>query len=585
MPMKNFTSLDFKPIMIKNIVATLLVVILAASCDKKFNTVGAELLPPDQFPSSKLNYPLTVQHLPTDVVQTNNGLVSQNNGFMAPLQLGVFQNSLYGDTEAAVVSQLLPLSTYYFGDKTDEAEAESFDENEQVQNVWLEIPFFTDQTDNDNDGLIEVYDIDDNDPNSDSDGDGVSDLAERNNGTDPLNPDTDDDGIGDAEDTETANPNANRTLYAIDSLFGTREASFRLEVNRINQYLRDLDPNQNFEVQQPYFSNFDIAAFKETELFNQTISLDFNEVVIDEETRRSPRIRIPLDNAYFQTHFINREGDDAFADPTNFKEFFRGISIEASDFSAPLLMIMNFNAMQLYVSYEYNTDADGTKANKDFILSASGTVKFNTITKTTPIHADLTQVYQDQDAAKIALSGGVGSVATIKLFDDGVDQASLLEEFKQQPWLINEASITLYVDEAAVAQYGLAVPDRLFLYNAASSTPLSDYQLDSSATTELAKIIHGGFLIEEDGVRYYKIRITDHIRNIKNNNSNNALLGLSVMANINNPTMADVLNTAVKLPVESVSLPKSVILVGPGIQDPALLEQRLELELYYTNLN
>jgi hypothetical protein len=583
--MKNFTSLDFKPNMIKNIVATLLVVLLAASCDKKFNTVGAELLPPDQFPSNKVSYPLTVQHLPTDVIQTNNSLVSQNNALIAPLQLGVFQNSLYGDTEAAVVSQLLPLSTYYFGDKTDEAEAESFDENEQVQNVWLEIPFFTDQTDNDNDGLIEVYDIDDNDPNSDSDGDGVSDLAERNNGTDPLNPDTDDDGIGDAEDTETANPNANRTLYAIDSLFGTREASFRLEVNRINQYLRDLDPNQNFEVQQPYFSNFDIAAFKETELFNQTISLDFNEVVIDEETRRSPRIRIPLDNAYFQTHFINREGDDAFADPTNFKEFFRGISIEASDFSAPLLMIMNFNAMQLYVSYEHNTDADGTKANKDFILSASGTVKFNTITKTTPIHADLTQVYQDQDAAKIALSGGVGSVATIKLFDDGVDQASLLEEFKQQPWLINEASITLYVDEAAVAQYGLAVPDRLFLYNAASSTPLSDYQLDSSATTELAKIIHGGFLIEEDGVRYYKIRITDHIRNIKNNNSNNALLGLSVMANINNPTMADVLNTAVKLPVESVSLPKSVILVGPGIQDPALLEQRLELELYYTNLN
>ncbi len=585
MPMKNFTSLDFKPIMIKNIVATLLVVILAASCDKKFNTVGAELLPPDQFPSSKLNYPLTVQHLPTDVVQTNNGLVSQNNGFMAPLQLGVFQNNLYGDTKAAVVSQLLPINTTYFGNITVEAEAESFDENEQVQNVWLEIPFFTDQTDNDNDGLIEVYDIDDNDPNSDSDGDGVSDLAERNNGTDPLNPDTDEDGIGDAEDTETVNPNANRTLYAIDSLFGTREASFRLEVNRINQYLRDLDPNQNFEVQQPYFSNFDIAAFKETELFNQTISLDFNEVVIDEETRRSPRIRIPLDNAYFQTHFINREGDEVFADPIKFKEFFRGISIEASDFSAPLLMILNFNAMQLYVSYEYNTDAEGTKANKEFVLNASGTVKFNTITKTSTAHADLSQVYQDQDAAKIALSGGLGSVATLKLFDDGVDQTSLLEEFKQQPWLINEASITLYVDEAAVAQYGLAVPDRLFLYNAASSTPLSDYQLDSSATPELAKIIHGGFLIEEDGVRYYKIRITDHIRNIKNNNTDNALLGLSVMANINNPTMADVLNTSIKLPVESVSLPKSVILVGPGAQDPALLEQRLELELYYTNLN
>lgn len=584
--MKNFTRLNFNRVMIKNILVVASVVLVVTACDKKFNTVGAELLPQDQYPNSVATYPITLQHLPTDVVQTSN-LVrnSGSNAFITPLQLGDFQNTLYGNTNAAVVSQLTPLSTSFFGTKSVDVEAEEYDEDEQVQDVWLEIPFFTNQTDADNDGLIDTYDIDDSDPNSDTDGDGVSDLVERNAGTDPLNPDTDGDGIGDAEDTESENPNAERTLYSIDSLFGTRTASFRLEVYKINQFLRDLDPDKNFEVQQAYYSNFDLAACKETELYNQTMSLDFNEVVVDDETRLSPRLRIPLNAAYFQSNFIDREGDEIFTDAIKFKDFFRGISVETSDFSAPLLMLLNFNAMQLKISYEYNEDAEGTKATSEFVLNASGTIKFNTFTKTTPSHADLAQLYLNQEAPQIALSGGLGSIATLNLFDDGIDQAGMLDELKDQPWLINEANLTLYVDEAAVSQYGLDVPNRLFLYNALTNSPLSDYTMDTSATANLSKIVHGGFLIEEEGVRYYRIRITDHIRNILNNNTDNVLLGLSIMGELSNPKMSLVPNSSVSVPTESVALPKSVVLVGPGVENPSLLDQRLALELYYTEIN
>ena len=45
-----------------------------------------------------------------------------------------------------------------------------------MNNAWLEIPFFTNQSDADGDGLIDLYDVDDADPNSDSYGDGVSDI-------------------------------------------------------------------------------------------------------------------------------------------------------------------------------------------------------------------------------------------------------------------------------------------------------------------------------------------------------------------------------------------------------------------------
>ena len=158
--------------------------------DKKFNDIGAEVLPTNPFVGKKAYYPVGVKHALVDVVQTNN---------TSPIQLGVREDKLFGNTGAAIVSQL-NLSQYApsFGALSAQSEIDtSFDEAETVNDVWLEIPFFTNQTDADGDGLIAIYDIDDTDPNSDSDGDGVSDIDEKNNVTDPTNPDTDGDGTPD----------------------------------------------------------------------------------------------------------------------------------------------------------------------------------------------------------------------------------------------------------------------------------------------------------------------------------------------------------------------------------------------------
>jgi hypothetical protein len=92
-----------------------------------------------------------------------------------------------------------------------------------LKNVFLDIPFFTNVDDDDNDGVINLYDVDSTDPYSDSDGDGVSDADESNAGQNPLDPDTDGDGIPDGEDTESINPNAGRTLYELDSLLGNQK--------------------------------------------------------------------------------------------------------------------------------------------------------------------------------------------------------------------------------------------------------------------------------------------------------------------------------------------------------------------------
>ncbi len=139
--------------MIKKRTLLFTLVLLIASCEKKFNYIGAEALPTNPFVGKKVYYPVGVKHALVDVVQTNN---------TSPMQLGVREDKLFGNTAATIVSQL-NLSQYApsFGALSAQSEIDdSFDESEMVNDVWLEIPFFTSQTDADGDGLIDIYDID-----------------------------------------------------------------------------------------------------------------------------------------------------------------------------------------------------------------------------------------------------------------------------------------------------------------------------------------------------------------------------------------------------------------------------------------
>lgn len=557
-----------------------------ASCDKKFNDVGAEVLPPNSYVGKRVYYPVGVSQTLLDVVQTNNTPV---------VQLGERQDRLYGNTSAAIVSQLsLSALSPNFGALSAQVEIDdSFDEQETVTDVWLEIPFFTNQTDADGDGLIDVYDIDDTDPNSDSDGDGASDSIERNNGTDPTNPDTDGDGILDGEDPETVHPNPDRMLYEIDSLFGDRSASFDVEVNKLNYFLRQLDPNQNFEQGQAYTTDFPIATYKEELLANQNITLDFNEIVRDDAANLSPRLRVPLSKEAFQRLILDKEGATAFSSVSDWRDYFRAISIETSNFSSPLLMLLDVNNMAIRMAYTYKgKKADTTPVEiedvaAEFLISTAGAIRFNTLTKTTTADAALNSIVTASAPEQLALSGGLGSVATLKLFEDN----ETLEAIKGESWLLNEANLTFYVDKEAVRAYDLSLPERLYVYNANTSEPLVDFSQDATASNTLAKLLYGGFLLEdEDNDRqYYKVRITDHLQNIINNDAANVPLQVALTNVLPNQTlvpMAAVQNTEIgSVPTGTVAAPKSAVFVGPNPSNLDLADLKLQLEIFYTETN
>lgn len=571
--------------MIKKCTLLFTLVLLIASCDKKFNDIGTEALPANMFLGKRTYYPVGVEHALVDVVQTNN---------ISVIQLGEREDKLFGNTAAAIVTQL-NLSEYEpnFGKFSAQIEIDnSFNEQETINDVWLEIPFFTNQIDADGDGLIDIYDIDDTDPNSDSDGDGVSDILEQSNGTDPTNPDTDGDGTIDGEDSETVNPNPDKKLYDIDSLFGDRSASFDIEINKLNYFLRQLDPNQNFEQDQIYNSDFTFDTHKEQQpLASENITLNFNEIARDSDDNLSPRMRVPLNKQIFQQLILDKEGDTELSTLEDWRDFFRSISIETSNFSSPLLMLLDFNSMVIRINYNYKSEvADSNPVEiedvtDEFLINTLGSLRFNTLTKTTVADANLNDIIVADEPAQIALSGGLGAVADIKLFEDN----ELLEDLKSRPWLLNEANLTFHVDKQAVGVYEHALPNRLYLYNANTLAPIIDFSQDGVTTPTMAKIVYGGFLIEEEDKQYYKVRITNHLRNIITNDAVNAPLRVALTNVLPNQTQVSMarVNAAdvTKIPVGSVATPKSSVFIGPNPTNPDLSDLKLQLEIFYTEIN
>jgi len=593
----------------------LFIILSELSCTKEYNSIGTEILKSDTFETSLENIPVFASQKRIQPFKSN-GLTSY--------QLGKINDNIFGKTEASFITQLtLSQPNPYFGKWDSESEINGdsnnikvIEENETVNNVVLEIPFFNNTFDSDGDGVIDLYDVDSNDIYSDSDGDGVSDIVEKSNGTDPLNPDTDGDGINDNEDTESINPNNGATVYDVDSLIGNINASFKIKIEELDYYLRDYDPTNNFESFQKYYSDDHfIKNFSKETLFDDNIEIDTNEIVIyneddpntndvDESTtvkeRLSPRLKIPLDNAFFQDKILNKEGSVDLLNPDNFNLFFKGLIISSYNFSDDLLMILDYSNSKIKINYDYdvyndNGTADDTsddsveKENKDFEILLSGN-QLNLFNKDNYSQEILDNVNNSENLSKGYLKGGEGFMLELDLFTENNGE-NILNEIRSKGWLINEANLTVYVDQTTINSYGgLIEPARLYLYNIEDQTPLIDYFIDNSTGNKESdkKINHDGLLeyqSDKKGLKY-KIRISEHIKNIVRNDSISPKLGLVVTSSIENSQNLDLREnySLSKIPISSAINPLGTVIYGPNPESENF-DKRLRLEIYYTEIN
>ena len=547
-----------------------------ASCDKDFNEIGSDVIGVDHFG--------LIQDTTKTVIAYNQATGSVETSNLPINSLGYYNNPFFGKTRASVVSQV-SLDTVN----------QTIGALPTVTKVELSLPYFS--------HLVST-------------------------------------------DATTSN----RT-YELDSVHGfvTTDSKkvfnkIKLSVYESNYYLRDYDASLGFLDAQKYYSgatsDFDIvknpnrlndetdASQNDAFLYNADEiktykTVDGVEVV---DTRSVPGMRLKLRNQFFQDKLFGSGAAGKFINNNVFKEYFRGLYFKADNASTSpnegSLALLNFKLGKIIITYNVTvTSSTGVETIKEkkFGISLGGSsVNLLENDYTTQYTSGVTSNSNVTSGAyNLYPKGGEGSITVIDLFDKtdikGWDKltgafvagANLisdeLEDIRHpadnKKLLVNEANLTFYVDKTKMA--GAAEPNRIYLYDLNNHLPIIDYYFDNSVAgnTKLNKNIHGGIIeketasstVDKRGIKY-KIRLTNHLRNLISKDSTNVRLGLvvseSIANTLNSKLKIPTFESINKIPTASVMNPLGTVLFGNNIPSGnPNYAKRLKLEIYYTKPN
>lgn len=560
-------------------ILSLFVIVSLVSCDKDFNEIGTDIVGGDN------NHYLGDKSTEYTVQAYNQklGPVATNNLPINPL--GIFSNPAFGTTTANFVTQL-EIASASLNRTFNNVDPTLYQTLPIVDSVILNIPYF-------------------------------SKLK-----------------------TTTTNSSGEIVkTYQLDSIYGTANSKFRLSIHESNYYLRNLDPETQFTEQQVFYNDnqgvennitpgrlnnapLENTAFiknadgRENEAFyfnkKEQITKTKNDDNEDVLARSVPSMRLHLDNNFFLNKIINAPSGQLVNNDV-FKNYFRGLYFKVESLgNSNSLAMMNFAGGTVTVYYREDskvTDAQGVvtfnKVDKSFVMNLTG----NTISlqSNSNENADyITATNSTTEATSLYLKGGQGSMAVIDLFGpdtDGNGIADELEEIRTRGWLINEANLTFYIDKDKMQNSLSVEPNRILLYDLNNKTTLIDYVYDQTTFpgySKQNKYVHGGYVLDGNNKHLsqakdedteivtkkgtkYKIRITDHIKNLIRNDSTNVRLGLVVTETITNVGFTK-LKTPIgiidKIPTMSALNPLGTVLYGShsSVAD----DKRLKLEIYYT---
>ncbi|WP_428223700.1 DUF4270 domain-containing protein [Flavobacterium sp.] len=470
-------------------VALVLTIGTLISCDKDYNTIGSELLGTQTFDflaGEDKSDLVSFENIEASKVQTNNLLVNQ---------LGVYPNEDFGTTEASFVSQLTLAEKGVVFDKTL---------SPSIDSVVLSLPYFSTKLSTDSNG---------------------------------------------------------KSTYRLDSIFTnkkdyytdystTKLPKIKLEVFRNNFALNDFDAN-NPHLGAKYYSDqtnilsqvgeklanvdleFNQAEFEQPKVDANNVLLDIKGKPDNVQARYSPRVRIKLDKDFFSANVLNAPksnlaNDDAFVNNV------RGITLKASQIGVDgALAMLDFKKADVTIYYKQKKAAsdldNAVKDMKTFVLKLSGNSV--NIRPTVPVVKDPSKVY---------LKGGQGSIATLLIKDE------LINELKAKKGLLNDASLYLTVDPSFVAKlsatgsksFNYLNPMRLYLFDYDNKTSLVDYFSDNTTVSSFPKknkVVFGGQLLKVGDKYMYRIRITDHLNRLLTNTTGaykNVKLGLAITEDI-----------------------------------------------------
>ncbi len=507
-------------------IATSLVVVFAfVGCDEDFTEIGGEII----------NNPTDVELREFEVNAYSEKINSIQTNNLSSYFLGVNNHPVYGENTASIITQLnLGSDDPEFGD------------NAVLDSVVLSLPLFsTEET---------------------------------------------------SEDGETIE-------YELDSIYG--QGSFKLSIYETNYFLNTLDPDSDFEGLQKYYS--DQQPQIEQNIIGQPLFQEENfqfsreayvhyEINEDDENDTityAPALRVKLPVEYFQEKIIAQEGSDVLLNNANFQDYFRSLFIKAEqnggEGEQALLNFASENS-RITLYYNYETQEEDDEGNEttvskrgSFNLNIAGANRFNTYTGEFPqsVLDNIAGQSSETGSENLFLKTQEGSMAIVDLFPD----ETVLDELRENNWLINEASLTFYVNQDELN--GAAEPERLYVYDIENNTLLLDYQLDPTANDARPLASRTVFSAplerdeDENGV-FYKIRITQHLTAVLNEDIENVKLGVVITSNINLPNFSAVRNmeNVERVPAASLTNPYGTVLHG---DESSSEDKRLKLRIYYTD--
>ena len=421
----------------------------------------------------------------------------------------------------------------------------------------------------------------------------------------------------------------NITTYTLDSVFGSDPINISLYES--NYFLRDLDPNSNFQDPQYYYANQ--GPIFESNLLQNDLFLEIDDfvpsneghVIITNETAEdgivtidtttiAPGIRVPLSNDYFQEKIVDKEGNPFLSNNNNFKDYFRGIYFKVtSNTDNGNLFIFNPQLANITLYYKFFRPREDISGNpvldddgvaiidtifEEFILSFAG-INLNVFDNelSPEVASAIASPNVNEGEENLYVRGGDGIITVINLFGEDLDQNGVsdeLEVLRDKNWLINDANLKFYIDQSKIVG-GATEPERLTVYNINNNTVLADYFLDPTSGDEPNTAISnhmGRIERNSDGLGVsYEINLTNHISNLINKDSTNVSIGLITTQNVllngfqKLDTLLDPnpnLQTIKTVPRSSVISHEGSVLFGNNTLDE---DKKLILEIYYTEPN
>ncbi len=527
----------------KYLLLFVIVLMGVSSCKNDFNNVGVDVVDNAVFDTNKYTSEVTAYSKNITRNQTNNFLTK--NSLTSPdtsqeQLLGVVSDDVFGKLTSSIVSQLI------LPKRNPEYELETV-----IDTVIFNLPFDINKTWSS--GTSDTFKLD------------VFELGTFLHANDPEDP-------------------TKVKRYYSDDVFLKNELLFSGNVAA-------QDPDSTVIVKHYRYPNYPDLSIKEHYTSDTIIG-------------SKPSLRLGLNVEFFKTHFIDMAAGSEFGSQANFQHYFRGLYIEASELTAGDGSLLALSLPEATVTIYYSYSLEGQDEGEDEDLDGNGIpgelgVKVRKTNKSTynlgiansPLSAisvglderdyntaasavAATDYLSDPDTTngeeKLFVQGVIGSHAVVQLFGttdaDANGIPDELDLLRTKKWLVNDAILTFYVDDANISDttaeslyvYALGDEEATQLYHAQTETPL---ERD-----------------DDDKPIKYTVHLTDYIAELIKPDSEVELTDLGIKVFENTDHQVD----ESELIRENSINPNSVVLKG---NLPVTSDERIRLEIFYSEKN